>query len=339
MSETTTGTASGPSPQEHILGMTIAHWHSRALAAAAELELADHLADGPLSVDALASRAGAHASSLFRLMRALESIGIFQQVSLGVFANTSLSERLLKSVAGSMWAWVRCLLSSGGGFFEGRAGLTDSVRTGKPAFDERYGYNWIEFLRRKPDLGAIFNEAMRSVTGGMTAPITASYDWSLFPVIADIGGGIGTQLVDILDAHASCRGILFDLPHVIAQAIPHDRIERVTGNFFECVPSGADAYILRVVIHDWDDPEAAAILRSVRQAARQDSRLAVIRLYHSRNTGKYLRQVVRPQHARQCRRPRAHCRRMARFAGISRFRFGADRSYSNPAEHRDREAS
>src|SRR6516164_4532143 len=110
MSETTTGTASGPSPQEHILGMTIAHWHSRALAAAAELELADHLADGPLSVDALASRAGAHASSLFRLMRALESIGIFQQVSLGVFANTSLSERLLKSVAGSMWAWVRCLL-------------------------------------------------------------------------------------------------------------------------------------------------------------------------------------------------------------------------------------
>jgi hypothetical protein len=117
---------------------------------------------------------------------------------------------------------------------------------------------------------------MRAYTQGVTPTVTAAYDWSRFRVIADIGGGIGTQLVDILNAHPSCKGILFEQPDVIARAIPHDRVECVSGSFLERVPAGADAYLLRQVIHDWADPEAVAIVKNVRAAASAESRVILI---------------------------------------------------------------
>jgi hypothetical protein len=156
--------------------------------------------------------------------------------------------------------------------------LLGSVQTGKIAFDQIYGCNYWEFLRRNPSPAAIFNETMRSITGPMTPAIAAAYDWSRFPVIADIGGGIGTQLVDILNAHPSCRGILHDQPDVVAVAISHDRIERIGGSFFESVPAGADAYLLRMVIHDWPETEALAILKTVRQAMKPASYLVLIEM-------------------------------------------------------------
>ena len=123
---------------------------------------------------------------------------------------------------------------------------------------------------------AFFNESMRSVSSLGAPVVTAAYGWSRFPTIADIGGGIGTQLIDILNSHVSCRGILFDRPDVLAQAAPHARIQRVAGTFFESVPSGADAYILRSTIHDWADAESVAILKNVRTAMKQDSRVILI---------------------------------------------------------------
>jgi hypothetical protein len=183
-------------PHEQILNIVMGFWQSRALAVAAELELADQLAEGAVAVDSLASRTRTDASSLFRLMRALESIGIFKQVSPKVFTNT-------------------------------------------PA-------------------------------------VTASYDWSQFPVIADIGGGIGTQLVDILNTHPSCRGILFDQPEVVAGAIGHNRVTTSGGDFFRSIPAGADVYTLRWIIHDWADAEAASILKNVRQAMKPGALLILI---------------------------------------------------------------
>jgi hypothetical protein len=208
-------------------------------------------------------------------LRTLESVGVFKQVSPRVFANTPVSELLRKGVPGSQWAYVRAV-SPGGGIYEAWSGFIDSVRTGKPAFDQIHGCSIWEFMRRHPAQAAVFNEFMRNAQVAMTPAATAAYDWSRFAVIADIGGGIGGQLVDILNAFPSCKGILFDQPDVIARAAPDERIERVAGDFFERVPEGADAYIMRWVIHDWADSEAVAILKTVRAAVKPDSRVILI---------------------------------------------------------------
>jgi hypothetical protein len=269
--------AAAPSPLDNIFGIIRGFWESRALAIAAELELADQLADGQLPVDALAERTKTHSPSLFRLMRALESIGVFTQVSPRVFANTPSSALLRRNVPGSQWAFVRTILSTGFGQYDSWAEMLHSVQTGKTGLQKIYGGSspW-EFFQTRPETWAIFNEAMRSASTVISPAVAAAYDWKTFPVIADIGGGIGSQLVAILDAHPSVRGILFDQPSVVAGAIPHDRMERVSGDFFKSVPAGADAYTMRWIIHDWPDHEAAAILGNVRKAMKAESRLVLI---------------------------------------------------------------
>jgi O-methyltransferase domain/Dimerisation domain len=265
-----------PSSHEQILAMILGFWQSRALAVANDLGLADLLVDGPLHVDDLALRTETHSRSLFRLLRALESVGIFSQVSPSVFANTPSSECLRKGVPWSLAAFVQAELSAGGGMYEAWAGLGGSVRTGGKAFDQIYGYNFWEFCRRNPKAGEVFNEAMSEVRRGTAPVITASYEWNRFSVIADIGGGLGVQLGNILDASPLSRGILFDQPDVMKQAIVHERMEKIGGDLFQHVPSGADVYILNGIIHDWTDSEALNILSTVRQAMKADSRLAVL---------------------------------------------------------------
>jgi hypothetical protein len=156
------------------------------------------------------------------------------------------------------------------------AGLMHSVRTGDGAFEGIYGYPYWKFLQDNPDKYGVLNEAMRSVSAVATPAVAASYDWRRFPVIADIGGGIGSQLVAILDAHPSCRGILFDQPQVVASASPHDRMERIGGDVFKGVPSGADAYMLRWVIHDWEESKAIEILQNVRRAMKPGAELILV---------------------------------------------------------------
>jgi hypothetical protein len=263
-------------PQLQVLDIAIGYFRSRALTVAAELEVADHLADGQLHVDELAKRTGTHAPTLFRLLRALETIAIFRQVSPHVFSNTPLSETLRKNVPGSMRTNILIGLAPGCGEFEAWTGLLGSVKSGKVAFDRIYGYSFWEFLKRDAAQAELFNDAMAFGRSQMAAAVTAAYDWSQFRVIADIGGGIGGQLSAILAAHPTCRGILFDLPEGLSGAAPHERIEVVSGNFFESVPSGADAYILRSIVHDWADEQAVAILRTVRKATKPGARVIVI---------------------------------------------------------------
>jgi O-methyltransferase domain/Dimerisation domain len=276
MAEIAAGKAPLVIPQEHILEIIRGFWQSRALAMAAELEIADHLADGPLAVEILAERTETHAPSLFRLMRALESVGLFKRVSPRVFANTPASECLQKNVPGSLRAFVRTILSKGFGQYDAWGDVLTSVRTGQAAFEQLYGCGPWEFFHRNPEIWGVFNQAMRAASALITPIVAASYNWRRFPVIADIGGGIGSQLVAILDAHPSSRGILFDQPGVLAEAIPHARVERVAGDFFEGVPPGADAYTMRWIMHDWQDPQAIAILRNIRKAAAQESSVVLI---------------------------------------------------------------
>jgi hypothetical protein len=266
-----------PSAFENISGIIRGFWESRALAIAAELEVADQLSGGPLAVDTLAERTKTHSPSLFRLLRALESIGVFTQVSPRVFANTPSSAVLRRNVPGSQWAFVRAVLSPGFGQFESWSEMKYCVQTGKTGLQKIYGGDstW-DFFQGRPEAWAVFNDSMRSASAAISPAVAAAYDWREFPLIADIGGGIGSQLVAILDANASCRGILFDQPSVVAGAIPHDRIECVAGDFFKSVPANADAYTMRWIIHDWPDEEAAAILGTVRRAMKPDSRLVLI---------------------------------------------------------------
>jgi hypothetical protein len=265
-------------PQEQILSMVLGYWQARALAVATELGLPDLLAEGPVHVDEIASRTKTNVFALFRLLRALESIGIFTQASPRVFVNTATSECLRKDVPGSQRPLVLHNLSKGNGPFEAWEELKYTVRAGEPSLDKIYGYDFWELLRRNPDAHGAMNEAMRSVSVAMTPAVTAAYEWSHFPLIADIGGGIGTQLVSILDASPSSRGILFDQPRIGSEPIYHSRMEIIAGDFFESVPAGADAYLLRWILHDWADMEAAAILGSLRRAMKPSARLIVIEL-------------------------------------------------------------
>ena len=265
-----------PAPLEQIFAIIRGFWASRALAVAAELEIADLLAEGPLTADVLAERTKTHPPSLFRVMRALESIGVFAQVSPRVFANTPSSGLLRRKVPGSQWAFVRMVLSADLGQYDAFGALMSSVQTGKPSFEQVHGMGGWEYYRRDPEKGSIFNQAMRSASAAISPAVAAAFDWKKFPVIADIAGGIGSQLVATLDAHPSVRGILFDQPQVVANAISHPRMERVGGDFFKSVPAGADAYTMRWIIHDWPDAESIAIMTNIRKAMKPNSRLILI---------------------------------------------------------------
>ncbi|MFC2951408.1 methyltransferase [Marinicaulis aureus] len=263
------------SPQDQILGIVNNYWQGCAVGAAAELEIADHLADGPLDIAALAERTKTHASSLYRMLRALESTGIFTQVSSGAFANTPASECLRRRAPNSSWAWLRVTLSSNGMVNNGWRGLMVSLKEGKPGFEELNGCTGWEYMQANPEQGAVFNEAMRDLAAAITPAVTGSYDWGRFPVIADLGGGVGSQLIDILDAHPDCRGVLFDQPQVITQAPEHRRMEPLGGDFFSNIPQ-ADAYLLRWILHDWDDAQARAILKNVHAAAKPGAALMIV---------------------------------------------------------------
>ena len=243
--------------------------------AAAQLEIADLLADGPLHVDILAERTKTHAPNLSRMLRALESTGIFAQTSPRVFGNTPASECLRRNLAGSNWAWIRFTLCAGAPVFEGWRGLMPSLQNGRPGFDQVTGQGAWEHLQSNPQTQTIFNQAMRDLSASISPAVAASFDWSQFAAVADIGGGIGAQLSSILDAHPSCRAILFDQPAVVAEA-PDSRIERVGGDFFKDVPVQANAYVMRWVLHDWSDEESVVLLKNVRSVTVPEARLIVV---------------------------------------------------------------
>ncbi len=265
-------------PHDQIMSILLGQAHSRALCLATELGLADILAEGPLQVEELARRSGTNADALYRLLRALESLGVFSENSPSVFENSPASECLRKSITGSQRSSILAHLHKGYGQFEAWAELEHSIRTGQPSFEKVYGYDVWEFGRRNREASAHLNESMRAISVGMTPTATAALDWSQFPLIADVGGGIGTQLVPILNASPSSKGILFDQAHTVAEALQHDRMTVISGDFFVSVPEGADAYVLRWIIHDWSDAQAKSIMETVRRYCKPSARLILIEM-------------------------------------------------------------
>jgi ubiquinone/menaquinone biosynthesis C-methylase UbiE len=268
------------STHQQLDQMITGYWISQAIYAAAKFEIADHLKNGPKSVAELASATSTDADALYRLLRALASVGIFSEGEARHFSLTSLAELLCSDVAGSKRALA---LMSGDEQFRAWAEIDYSIRTGKVAFDKVFGKPLFDYLAAHPDKARNFDAAMVGIHGRESSAILNAYDFAGIRVIADIGGGNGSQITEILKKHGNMKGILFDLPHVIERAKEkihasglQDRCQLVTGSFFDCVPPGADAYIMRHIIHDWDEDKCLTILRNCHRAMQPTSKLLVI---------------------------------------------------------------
>ena len=274
-------TAGEPSPRDNLLRMTNAYEASQAIHVAATLGIADLLEDAPRSAEELAEATGTHAPALYRILRALASVGVFVEEPDGRFGLTPPAEYLRSDVPGSVRAWA--MLIGRPSFWTSWGHLLAVARNGEPAFPELYGTSVWEYLAAHPEEGAIFGAAMTGLSAGVVEAVAQSYDFSGAGVLVDVGGGEGALLAAILAANPSMRGVLFDLPHVVAGAKDRldragvaDRCEVVGGSFFEAVPEGADAYLLKSVIHDWDDASAIEILSKCRAAMADTGRLLVV---------------------------------------------------------------
>jgi len=267
-------------PHQQIDGMITGYWISQAIYATAKFGIADKLKDGPKSVEELARATSTNPDALYRLLRALASKGIFAEGEPRQFLLTPLAEPLRSDVRGSKRALA---LMSGDEQFHAWAEIEYSIQTGKNAFEKVYGKPIFDYLGENPDKAKIFDAAMVGIHGRESDVILDAYDFSEIGVVVDIGGGNGSQITGILKRHTGMKGILFDLPHVIERAKEQidtvgiaDRCKLVAGSFFESVPKGADAYMMRHIIHDWDDEKSLTILRNCHQAMSSDSKLLVV---------------------------------------------------------------
>lgn len=268
------------SPQEQLFHLVGGYWHTQAIYVAAKLRIADHLNDGPRTMEELAEATGAHTGSLYRLLRALASIEIFAEDSDGRFSLTPLAEPLRSNFEGSQRSMA---IMRGEWQYRAWGELLHSVQTGECAFEKTYGSPLFDFLSKNAEAGAVFDDAMTGIHGRETVAMLEAYDFSGINTLADIGGGNGSLLSAALQKYPNMKGILFDRPAVIDRARANiesagvtDRCELVAGDFFDSLPSAADAYLLRHIIHDWNDEQAITILKNCHRAMGMQARLLVV---------------------------------------------------------------
>lgn len=268
-------TTSSDLPSEIVLlQMSAGYWLSQALYVAAKLSLADYLKDGAQSVHQLAEQTGTNPRALYRLLRALASFKVFAETEAGQFCLTPLANLLRSDVANSLRGAV---VMNGEEHYQAWGDLLYSVQTGDSAFEKQYQMPIFQYLDQHPAAAETFDAAMTSYSTTETSAILASYDFSGFQTLVDVAGGQGSLLSAILQATPTLKGILFDLPAVIARAKPDpavmNRCELMAGSFFEALPAGADAYLFKHIIHDWDDQQSVRILQTCRRAMAPHSRL------------------------------------------------------------------
>jgi hypothetical protein len=281
MQTTNEGPAGQPLPPEAFLTqLAFGAMMTQALHVVARLGVADMLAAGPRHVSELAAEAGAHERSLYRVMRSLASVGVFAETGAQVFSNTPYSEPLRSDAHGSM---------RNGAIFMGEewhwrvwGDMEYSVRTGKPAWGHTHGAEVFDYFAANPRHAEIFNGAMTDMSIGAAPPVVEAYDFSGFRRLADIAGGHGYLLSQILKATPGLKGILFDVPQVVEGAPAlleregvSGRVERVAGDFFASAPA-ADAYIMKHIIHDWDDERCVTILSNVREAMEPGAKVLIV---------------------------------------------------------------
>jgi len=269
-------------PRLTLFQLVTGHYVSHALYVAAKLGIADLLAGGPQHYNELAKASGAHAPSLRRLLRLLASAGVLVEDDKDRFALTPIGECLRSDVHGSQRDMALLFAGSGTGAW---GELLHSVQTGEPGIQRALGMDAFKFFAEHPEEAAIFNRAMTAVSTQVSIAVAAAYDFSAARKLVDVGGGHGVLLTTILKANPALRGILFDLPQVaegakmkIEAAGLASRCEAVGGDFFQTVPSGADATIIKSVIHDWDDARSLAILQNCHRAMAPHGKLLLVEL-------------------------------------------------------------
>lgn len=253
---------------------------SRALSCVAELGIPDQLAGGPLTSAELAQATQCHEPSLYRVLRLLAALGVLAEPAPRTFQLTVLGDRLRTGVPASVRSWATLADTVGFAAFEP---IVEMVRTGSAGAQIRYGMNGMERVHRDPERGARFDAAMSERTRAFAPSVAGRYDFSGLRTVADIGGGQGVLLAAILRAHQHLRGILVDVAAVTGSAAAllrdagvADRCDIVTGDFFESVPAGADAYLMANVLHDWDDAQSQQILANCRQAMVPGGRALIV---------------------------------------------------------------
>lgn len=254
---------------------------AQAVSVAAELGVADLLADGSRSVDELAQQTGTHAPSLHRLLRFLASLGIFAADERGHVGLTPLAASLCADAPGSLRAQARLL--GGPVIRQAIGGLGQSVRTGEPAIPQAYGMSLWAYLAQHPEQAALFNDHFTTQSERQIPAILEAYVFAGSGTLVDVGGGHGALLSAILSAHPGLHGILYDQPDVVAGASRvlaaagvADRTKTLGGDVFSSVPEGGDAYVIKNVLHNWDDAQASVILSNVQRVLRPGGRLLLI---------------------------------------------------------------
>ncbi len=267
-------------PAAQLMKFIVGRWISKPIYVAAELGIADMLAEGPKSIEEIAQASQSHASSLYRVMRALASVGIFFETEAKRFELTPMAEYLktgaMRSIAlmfNSDWsdkAWG-CFL--------------DSVKTGVTAFEKAHGMSVSDWLEKNPQAAEVFNEANAIKAGSSHRAIVDVYDFSGINTLTDVGGGLGILMAEILIANPLMEGIVADTPSVIqktgkmiqARGI-EDRCQAVECDFFKKIPSGSDAYLMSNILHDWPDEQCQIILTNCHRAMKTESRLLVVEM-------------------------------------------------------------
>jgi O-methyltransferase domain/Dimerisation domain len=269
------------SPSAAILQIMTGFRVSRATYVAAKLGIADLLKDGPKSSEELAQLTDTHAPSLYRVMRALASVGVFGQDEQGRFALTPVAATLRSDVPNSLRALAT--ISLGEERYQAWGDLMYSVRTGEIAFNQVFGMGLWEYYAQHPEQAKVFDESMANFIAANSAAVLASYPFLAIDTLVDVGGGNGSFIVSALQAYPRMKGVLFDLPHVAEQARKRiadaglaERCEVIGGNIVASVPEGGTVYILSQVIHDWDDDRAIGILKSCHRAMKDKAKLLLV---------------------------------------------------------------
>lgn len=272
MSKVTEDTFAPPDPAviQHIFQLGTGYMVSAALGVATRLGIAEQLAAGPRSSTDLARATGANEDALYRVLRALAMVGVFTETDARTFALTPAANLLRAGVPGSVREVALWLCDSF--HFRVYAETMHAVQTGETVGEKVVGMPVFEYFQRDPELSASFNNAMTNFSASIVPAVLPVYDFSGINTLVDVAGGHGMILASILREYPKMRGILFDLEHVIAGATVLDtmgvrnRVQTASGDFFKAVPGGGDAYIMKHIIHDWDDERAAAILRNIGRA-------------------------------------------------------------------------
>lgn len=261
-------------PQETMLNLISGFWIARSLYLAAKLGVADLFDDQPKTIAQLAAETNTDAGALYRLLRALASVGIFNEVSDQRFALTPLGATLQSDSPGSMRYAV--MAQMGYDHSLGWSNGLHSLKTSEIAFDHAAGMPIWQHFAQHPEDGQIFSQSMSSMGTAIAQAVAAGYDFSQFNAIVDVGGAQGSLISTILQANPHLKGILFDLPEIIANVSVDNAIQTVAGSFFESVPTGGDAYMMRWIIHDWDDEKSSIILKNCHRAMPDHGKLLLV---------------------------------------------------------------